>query len=180
MYMTGIWLISYVALWVLFLGVAVVLISVLRNLGIIYESIQQLPQLRTSPTKLETGQALPNIMLQTLSGEALSLAALQGSKTAVSIVSTQCGPCRDLLSTIALGTDQADPLDPTVRRRVVVSLSDMLTTAQLIDQVGLSTNVPVFVDPETNVTKEWGITTTPTTVIVDEQLKVVRQVFGAY
>lgn len=49
--MSGLWLVSYIALWLLFLVVAVALLSVLRNLGVIYESLRYLrQQARESPS----------------------------------------------------------------------------------------------------------------------------------
>ena len=35
--MTGLWLVSYITLWLFFLLIAVVLLSILRNLGTIFE-----------------------------------------------------------------------------------------------------------------------------------------------
>lgn len=177
--MTGLWLVSYIALWILFLLVVVVLLSVLRNLGVIYESISALtPRLHSAPTKLKAGEVLPPLTWQTLSGDEKSLSEFRGAKAAISVVSPTCGPCRDFLKNIVEDGHQPDPLDQSVRNRLIVSVGDIAMTRELITQIGLSRDVPVLVDAKNRVATEWGITSTPMTVIVDDQLRVVRQLFG--
>jgi hypothetical protein len=49
----------------------------------------------------------------------------------------------------------------------------------LLERAGVSKDDSmVFLDPAKEVAEKWGITGTPSSVIVDEQLRVVRQVFG--
>lgn len=57
--MTGIWLVSYIALWVLLLLIAIVLLSVLRNLGLIYERIQQGASSRRMRSRWRTMPSCP-------------------------------------------------------------------------------------------------------------------------
>jgi len=177
--MTGLWLVSYVALWVFLLIIAVALLSVLRNLGVIYESLADSRTPTADPTKLVAGASLPALALRTLAGSAVDLAAFRGTKTAFSVISPQCAPCHLLLRDIAAGRGVVDPLDPSVRQRVILSVGDLAATAALVGRLQLPGDLPVLVDAGRDIEERWGITSTPTTVIVDEQLRVVRRLLGA-
>lgn len=174
--MTGIWLISYIALWILFLMVVIVLLSVLRNLGVIYEMVEKK---RTEPiqTNLSIGALLPDITFHTLSGISRSTASFQGTKTAFSIVSPDCSACQSLLAELSKNNINPDPIDPTVQNSVIVSIGDVNSTVEITSKLSLD-HSSILVDTEGEVAQEWGIRTTPTTVIVDDQLRVVRFVIG--
>jgi hypothetical protein len=111
--MTGIWLVSYIALWVLLLLIAIVLLSVLRNLGLIYERIQQGAVVAEDAITLADDAVVPDLPLRTLTGETTTLAAFQGMPLLVRIVSPNCAPCRDLVSALVRGSDLGDNTDVT-------------------------------------------------------------------
>jgi len=176
--MTGLWLVSYIALWILFLIVAVVLLSVLRNLGTLYESLAVAHPLEEQPIKLVAGEALPDLTMRTLSGEQVLVSTFQGARTAFFVVSPRCSPCTNLLKDIAENGAGPYPHDGSVRWRVIVSNADAAETAALIDQAGLPDGVLLLIDPDGGTRREWGVAGTPTTVIVDEQLRFVRHEVG--
>lgn len=178
--MNGLWLASYVALWILFFIVALVLLSVLRNLGVIYESIQGFAGLGQAPTKLLPEQELPELILYSWSGEERDLSGFYGTKTSVSIVSLSCPSCLEFLKAIAEGSTPPDPLDETVEQRVIVSVGTAEETKELMSKAGLDEDIPVLLDTKNHVETAWGITSTPATVVVDENWRVVRQLFGGY
>lgn len=97
--MSGLFLLSYIALWVLFLAVALVLVSVLRNLGLIAEAIRAEQPLNVTSSKLRVGEVLPEIVLQTRNGEDASVHDLAGVRTALIIVSPYCGSAIHCLNT---------------------------------------------------------------------------------
>lgn len=83
--MSGLWMISYIALWVLFLATALTLVSALRNMGVLYEAVTRLSQhtkWNQTSTNLTAGAELPEVTLQTLTGDDKPLSALEGIKTA--------------------------------------------------------------------------------------------------
>lgn len=167
--MSDVWLVSYVALWVLFLVVAVVLLSVLRNLGTVYEAMQQPHPAPSEPIKLTAGEPLPDLVLEDLSGEGVSLATFRGQRSAFMVISPGCGPCRNLLE--ALAAPAHSSIDHfSAAQRVVISTGSGPTTADLIQTVGLSPQVPVLIDQGQSVLERWGVSSTPTTVVVDEHL----------
>jgi hypothetical protein len=178
--MSGLWLVSYIALWILFLVVAVVLISVLRNLGIIYESLRApSSDQRPAPSSLTTGQRVPEVTWRTLAGHAKTVSEMTGVRQAFALVSPDCAPCLDYMKELSEGTRDLDPLDSTLRDWVVVSIGDHDGTARLAKRAGIPANVQVLVDSDRQVVAKWGISRTPSLVIVDEQLRVVRQIFSA-
>jgi thioredoxin-related protein len=176
--MTGLWLISYIALWLLFFLVAIALVSVLRNLGVIYESLETMvPRSRRASTKFTAGDIVPDLTLSTLAGEEVNISNFRGRKMAFLIVSPNCSPCRDLLRDIAENGESLDPLDPSVHHKAIVSIGNKPETIELVQDVNLSQD-PILLDTENLVAREWGIMSTPMIVIVDEQLKVARQIIG--
>ncbi|NOK57980.1 MAG: hypothetical protein GFH27_549287n284 [Chloroflexi bacterium AL-W] len=175
--MEGIWLVSYVALWVLFLIVAFVLLSVLRNMGVLYESLKNVSRFEKE-TDLEPKQQVPNVTLFDVSGREVPLTKFHGSEVAMPIVSPNCGPCRRLLQEIVNGTAQLDPLEEKAHDVVLISVGDVQQTVELTQDIGLNHGVPVLIDRNQEIAEHWGITSTPAIVIVDNDMKVVRQVFG--
>lgn len=176
--MSGLWLVSYIALWILFLVLAIVLLSVLRNLGAVYELLgTQRPPLEEF-SKFSAGEMVPALELPTLSGERRSTAAFQGATTAFLVVSPGCDPCQELLKELALRPSAPYPRDPAIRQHVIVSIADTTTTSALLEQIGLNSHFPVLVDSEDQVRDRWGIDRTPTTLIVDAQARFLRQSTG--
>ena len=178
--MSGLWLISYVALWILVLAVAVVQVSVLRNLGVVYEAFRARPsEPRALPSALTAGQRLPDVTWRTLAGQAVPVSEWMGSKRAFTLVSPDCAPCLDYMKELSEGTRDLDPLDSTVKEWVVVSIGSQDGTTVLAQRAGVPANVPILLDSDREVVAKWGIRRTPTVVVVDDQLRVVRQVFDA-
>lgn len=176
--MTGVWLISYIALWTFFVAVAVGLLGVMHNLGVVYESMAALsPKLKPAPTRLKAEMTLPDLRLVSLSGQPRSLVELRGDKMAITIVSQSCSSCRAFLSQLNRNGQHPDPLDPQVQRRALIVMGDVSGVDSLLREVMAPEHVPVFVDGEGQVASMWGISVVPATVIVDSEMRVVRQVF---
>ncbi|MGH2867918.1 MAG: peroxiredoxin family protein [Solirubrobacteraceae bacterium] len=178
--MTGLWLASYIALWVLLLAVTVTVISALRNLGVVYSMIIQSPgfaRTSASRTNLNPGEELPEARLVTAAKEPRSVSSFRGSKTAFAVVSATCEACWLFLR--SADENGPDQLDPGLRNMVIISLSDPKATAKLMERAGFRRDALLLFDPDDQVRQKWGITTTPAMVVVDERLHVVRQVFGA-
>lgn len=158
--MTGIWLFSYIALWVLFLAVAVVLVSALRNMGVLYEMVARLSvqpsNLRSAPTKLVPGEPVPDVALQTLLGEVVPVTHFRGEKMAFVIVNPGCSPCHTLLRHISKNSANLDPQDPSVQYKVIVSLGDSQGTSSMMEQLDFPQDIPVLVDIQGEVSEKWG------------------------
>jgi hypothetical protein len=178
--MTGIWLVSYVALWLFFLVVAIVLVSVMRNMGVVYEALKAVsPRVRPPASSLTPGQLLPEITVQSLDGDRKLLSdVVAGARYSIDVVSPSCQPCIRYLEQIDNDERPPDPLDPEVRLRAVISVGSREATHHLLRGVSVPGSVQILVDDDQQVGTRWGITTTPSTVIVDEERRVVRQTFS--
>lgn len=177
--MTGPWLVSYIALWILFLIIVVVLISVLRNMGILYQSIEQLTAPLPGSSKLAIGEELPKITLRDASGEPFGWEILENKTAALTVISPECGPCQALLRQLAQGKLQPDPTIPiNVERLIAISIGDIGSTTRLFSEIGLNGSVLVLFDVNKKVSKTWGISSTPATLVVDKRLRMVNQIFG--
>ncbi len=178
--MAGIWLVSYVALWVLFIVISLVVLSILHNLGVIYRSLEtHAPGMTAAPSKLENGVPLPDITLHTVENKKIRVSSLSGDKSAFFVVSPTCSPCHDLLHAVIDGHIGFDPKDDSVRRGVIISLGSVQQTAEMSRALGLADKFLVLADTGGAVEKNWGTTSTPTTIIADGDLRVVRHIFGA-
>ena len=171
--MTGLWLVSYIMLWLLFLSIAIVQISVLRNLGIIYQRIERRFPL---PTGLVAGDPLPEVTLTTLDGVQVQISRfLRGAKSAIVIVSPTCSGCFGLLKKINAGDHMAEDSSVIPETTVVVSIRDLPGTIKMIQEINLSHSYPVLVDTETTLEKIWKVRATPVILEVGDDLKVIRQ-----
>jgi hypothetical protein len=178
--MSGMWLVSYIILWVLLLVIAFTLLNILHNLGVIYNIIHPSADKQgyMQPTKIQPGTVLPEVELYTLGAIKQSTTDFIGKRLAISIISPHCEPCQQLLKRIATEQDNFDPIDPTVTNAAIISMGSPEETAQLIKDAGLPASIPVLVDANSNISKTWGIKMTPTTVVVNEKLSVVRFIVG--
>ena len=178
--MTGIWLVSYIALWIFFLVMATVLLVMLRNPGVFFNSLAISPQydLDKLSSKIIPGKILPELTIQTLTGDYIQISSLRGMKTAFFVISPDCPVCVKLLKEIAENGTEPDLLGPTVRRQVIVSLGDISDTNEIIRKAGLNQNIPVLVDVDSNVLTGWDIKGTPTKIIVDDRLEVMNVIFN--
>jgi hypothetical protein len=178
--LTGFWLISYVALWVLFFVLAAIVFSVLRNLGLVYGTLKlALPQLRHAPSDLKAGQLLPDVTWHTMAGERMELSHLRGVTQAFVLVSPSCETCVKYLRQLATEHPEViDPIGAKVERRLVVSIGDREDALELTAKAGLDANTVAYLDPDGLVSEKWGITSTPFTVVVDEHLRVIRQIYA--
>ena len=180
--MSGLWLASYVVLWALVLALAVVLVSTLRNLGVVYTMVTSLPAFsdrQGGHSSLSHRQVLPEAVLATATGGRRATSEFKGTKTAFAVVSASCGPCSSFLESLHEPevTDWRD-LHVDWRDLVVVSLSGPRETEELLARARMTTPMVVLLDGDGEIKRRWGVTTTPFMVVVDEELRVVNQVVG--
>jgi peroxiredoxin len=168
--MNGIWLISYIALWALVLLLVIVLVGALRHIGILYRRGGQ----GAPATTLKAGDALPDAPIRNIQGEATRISRFRGTPTRFLIVSPQCSGCKAILEQLA-----HLPLDADRGQIVVLSMADLAETISLTSDLQLPSIYPVLLDPDGFVREKWGITATPLTVVVDQDLKVTHQFVGA-
>jgi hypothetical protein len=72
-------------------------------------------------------------------------------------------------------------MNAQVKDWFIVSLGEWVETQQFLRELEIpaSYNDQVMIVSREKIMALWGINTTPTTVIVDDHRRIVRQVFGA-
>src|SRR5947207_3672955 len=100
--MTGVWLVSYIALWILFLVMATILLMMLRNPGIFFNSVVVSPQKHSHKlsSKVVPGKILPELTIQTLAGDHIQISTFHGMKTTFFVVSPHSPIAVNLLQEI--------------------------------------------------------------------------------
>src|SRR5215210_2450716 len=91
--MEGIWLISYIVLWVLVLALGLLVLLLYRQLGIMYLGSAE----GVSRDGLPPGTKAPDFSLEDQVGNAHRLADYRGRPAVVLFGSPHCSPCRILL-----------------------------------------------------------------------------------
>lgn len=177
--MLGLWFTSYILLWIIVLIVIITLASIIRNLGVIYEALPRASDLLPPVTKLTHGEALPELTLSTLAGKRVPLSAYRGQRMAISVVSHNCPACHRFLDEVGRNNSDPDPLDVAVRRRLIVALGSASEAANLVRTGGIDQDITVLADPDGEAGQKWGVAAVPTTIVVDQDLHVVRQLATA-
>jgi len=174
--MEGIWLVSQLMLWTLVVVLAVVVVSLLRNVGLLATAVKQLQTGAQDTLTLEAGAPVSELPLTTLAGQATSLAAQRGAPAMLVFVSPDCGPCHDLLLALHQGTPVLPDLPPATQR-VLMSLGDAAATQALLEEVPFRDGSVLLAD-STAVKERWGIRATPTTVLLDAEGRYLRHKLG--
>src|SRR5690348_14597750 len=91
--MEGIWLFSYIVLWLLVLGLGLLVLLLYRQLGIMYLGSAE----GVSRDGLERGKSAPDFSLTDQYGNPQRLANFRGKPSVLLFGSPHCSPCRILL-----------------------------------------------------------------------------------
>jgi len=91
--MEGIWLVSFIVLWVIVILEGVLILLLYRQLGILYLGTAS----GVSRDGLAVGAKAPDFSLPTADGRTVSLNSLRGRNVLLLFGSTHCEPCRRLL-----------------------------------------------------------------------------------
>jgi hypothetical protein len=171
------WTVMQVAIWVVAVTVGMAALCALRSGYIAYRLIRVVvPEMRPPPSSLRAGDLLPDIRLESVTGASRSSSDLRGKRQAITVVNPECAAARTYLSGVPDGERQIDPMDPTVRTRVVVCVGALARAAEWFDMKDLQRTGSVYGDPDRAAIVRWGVNVTPLTIVVDEELRVVRHV----
>lgn len=100
--MNGMWLVSYVALWILVILLTVIVLGLVRQLGLIHLRLGPERGVLTPTEGLENGSAAPDFhAVDAISKENFTLATLGDRPSLLIFVSPACRPCLELMPHIA-------------------------------------------------------------------------------
>jgi methylamine dehydrogenase accessory protein MauD len=91
--MEGIWLVSYIVLWILVIGLGILVLLLYRQLGIMYLGTAE----GVSRDGLDRGTRAPDFSLTDQYGAVQRLGDYKGKPLALIFGSPNCGPCRNLI-----------------------------------------------------------------------------------
>jgi len=168
--MNELFLFSYGLLWLLVLFLLVASLATLRHMAYFVRTADPLFRFRDDATLLRVGQQVPRLDLRDLATEAASVPHIDGDGAFVLIVDVNCKPCHDLLertasvlrSSVALGWQST-----VVVRGTAASAAQLAKTHALDDS-------SMVIDEGQQTARAWGITSTPTALLVDARGNLSR------
>lgn len=120
------------------------------------------------------GRRLPALNAPDMSGKAWPLEALRGRPVLINFWATWCAPCKEEMPTLQTLAD----LEGDGMVVLAVNVREPLPrVVRYVQQAGLT--FTVLPDPRGDITRAWGMTVFPTTVLVDTQGRPQRVVSGA-
>ena len=121
----------------------------------------------------DTEARWPSVIVADSSGTEINSGdLLNGNRLVVSLWSTWCGPCRRELP--QLQQFAVEHQDVSV---VAVNLGDKLdSVAAYADEIGLT--MPVVIDSEGRISSALGVTSVPSTIVIDSHGKVIATHVG--
>jgi peroxiredoxin len=160
--MTDLWMISHLAQWGLLLVVLALAVGALRQIGFLYQRVY--PYL----DHLRLGESLQDITLSTLAGSAVRISSLVSQQTTFLVVSPGCSGCHRALQ--QLRSQDAD--SAAEGNTVVIGVGTADTVADMVSPVQLPQSIEVLVDSDGKTKHEWGVSATPTLIVVDEKMQM--------
>jgi thiol-disulfide isomerase/thioredoxin len=135
-------------------------------------------------TPVESGTVAPNFTARSLSGGDVSLAQYKGQVVLLNLWATWCVPCIREMPAL-------DRLQRQLAGKVTVLAVSVDVGAGKTDDFGnpggdvaayvkaLGLTMPILLDPESNVKRQYGVTGLPTTFIIGRDGVVVEKKLGA-
>lgn len=122
------------------------------------------------------GEKAPNFTLQTIDGEQVELASLEGKRVLLNFWATWCGPCREELPHMQSFYEGADKSIEMVAVNLTSQDYGKDKVTQFIDDYDMT--FPVVLDALGDIAKRYEILTIPTTFILDEQGIILEKISG--
>lgn len=158
--MEGIWLVSYIILWLLVLGMGVLIFLLYRQLGVMYLGSAE----GVSRDGLPVGSPAPDFNIQDQYGNMQHLAAYRGKKPLYLVFgSPGCTPCRVLMPQLNEWAAQ----HPEIQ---VVWLNAASPEETLKYASDMGADVPMIaITPDDKIMERYRVRVTPFSFMVDEQ-----------
>jgi len=164
---SGVWLASYIVLWILVLLLALLLAGALRQLGLLQLRLGDDPGALITDSGLERGAEAPDFTaLDAASGDAVSLSDLPAVPRMLVFASPGCLSCRELIPGLNEVRKTRGDWD-----FLVVCRGDLESCQAFGRMNGLE--APMVVDTTGQIEKDYAVTLTPFAYVVDHEGRVV-------
>jgi len=165
---SGVWLASYIVLWVVVLLLAFLLAGALRQLGLLQLRLGDDPGALITDTGLERGAQVPDFTgLDAESGQLVSLSDLPAVPRMVVFASPGCLSCRELIP----GLNEVRKTRGGEFDFLVVCRGD-LESCQAFGRMN-RLEAPMVVDTTGQIEKDYLVTLTPFAYLIDHEGRVV-------
>jgi methylamine dehydrogenase accessory protein MauD len=165
--MSGVWLASYIVLWLVVLMLAFLLAGALRQLGLLQLRLGDDPGALITDTGLERGTDAPDFTaLSADSGELVSLSDLPAVPRMIVFASPGCLSCRELIPGLNEVRKTRKDFD-----FLVVCRGDLESCRSFGRMNRLE--APLVVDTNGQIEKDYAVTLTPFAYLIDHEGKVV-------
>jgi cytochrome c biogenesis protein CcdA/peroxiredoxin len=138
-------------------------------------SIEALAQQSPAPIGLAIGERAPDFAVNSLDGDLIQLSELRGKVVLVNFWGTWCGPCiREMPELQALYDQQTENF-------TIIALATEPDTEELVRnfQAEMGITFPLALDSGNAVNDIYGITSQPSTFILDQEGVILYKHFGA-
>ncbi len=151
--MNGVWLVSYVALWILVILLTVIVLGLVRQLGLIHLRLGPEHSVLTPTEGLEIGSTAPDFhAVDVISKENFTLASLKDRPSLLIFVSPACRPCLELMPHIA-------SFWRSKHKKLNVLLFSQSNDVSNFNLSNVS--IPVLPDPDRVIAKAYQVRATP-------------------
>lgn len=165
--MSGVWLASYIVLWVLVLLLAFLLAGALRQLGLFQLRLGDDPGALITDSGLDRGATAPDFTaLDSEAGELVSLSDLPAVPRMLVFASPGCLSCRELIPGLNEVRKTRGGYD-----FLVVCRGDLESCQAFGRMNGLE--APMVVDTTGQIEKDYRVTLTPFAYLIDHEGRVV-------
>ncbi|MBM3179009.1 MAG: redoxin domain-containing protein [Chloroflexi bacterium] len=154
--MNGLWLVSYIALWVLVILLSVIVLGLARQLGVIHIRLGPEDNLVNTREGLSIGIIAPNFSaVDIVHDKEITLADLKGRSSIFVFISPNCQPCQELMPhLVSFHKHRYAEIN-----LILFSQSDSQAGLELVKEQKL--NIPLISDSEGSLLKLYQVRATP-------------------
>ncbi len=161
--LNALWLVSYVAIWVVVLSLGFLLLGTLRAVGLLRWRLEQLEL--TIPSRLgrnglKVGKKAPDFTLPSTTGAEVALHDFAGRKVLLVFTQSGCGPCQQIMPELnRLGGGDLQIL--------VLNKGDAEAARHLVPEA--QERFPVLVQDGLDLSRKYEAFATPFAFLIDEK-----------